>query len=905
MAVDFKNLTIDYKTLLKNTSISDRVQLTKSRSGQQLLTTLTPTQIAGLFPDYYKRSDPDVSGFVQATSRRYAGKGGGTAAGVAPGTQYTEEAGKGGRTGQGELGGLGVGRRTGGRTSPSQAEPSILKKLIAATGDEKYGKYISTGVLSDAGIDKIIKITGRLETGNRGSENVSNDTEGSKSYGRLGLNTRGPVGTRSIDTFLSQNPQFKNQLTAKPGSAEFDQQWRDLARSNPEALAQAERSWYKDNVISGTQARMTKAGIPENMAQDPRVIAYFADREIQQGKGSTNNSRTPGRISDAIKLSGNDPEKFLKEFSRIDSSKEAMEADIPNALRTGVYGLPGHQNRISGRLTGSLGMGAEDVVPQGDSETAKNALPQGIDTRIIQQYRSISPDQRDEFASKITQDVEKMGGVDKFNDKFSRKETTKVESKEINTGPSGIFEDAKSAKDYLRQNSTIGSSANIMKQYGYNSISSLNDKTSVQFANAIKEYNDYADKNNLPRAGLTSAARHPLPGMPGGMRNKENSQHTPGFAGDVVFYDKQGNQLPLNKGPHDVFGDFATKQGLYKGSNIYGQHETHHYQSHPGKNNPYTGPEYFDDMGRPKDPNFLREVDPITGKKWTSPAEQKQLEQQTQVPAQPQAQAITPTATPTAPAAPKYMMPNTEKLVNQIYDNPGILPADKAEQLESGKKMPFVSEKFIKEKIKGGLEEEIKGYKEKGFNIGPGGEITHQDPSKLKELPNYLKVSDSTATGEPASAEVAAAALGDTIDNIEDPGKLSAVPINEMRDTGGRENVQLRYEDQPLVNVNSNEKLQYDSDKNKLEITPQTRTRPEDLAETKKEDQQPAQVQEQRSQEPLVNVNNPERPRTKAFTDIPNLSPISYSSTDTYRRMETVNEKFGFGSHYGYAGINS
>ena len=406
MAIDPKSLTIDYRTLLKNTSISDRVELTKSQSGQQLLSTLTPSQISDLFPDYYKRSNPDVSGFIEATARRYRQTAPGAPKGVAPGQEYAGQAGTGKKYGPSRLGKEAV-----------EAEPSVVKRLMDATGDERYGKYVPTGGLSDAGIDKVMKMTGKLETGNRGSENISNDTNGSKSYGRLGLNTRG-----SINTFLAQNPQFKDQLTARPGTAEFDQQWRKLAQSNPEALAQAERNWYRDNVISGTQSRMAKAGIPESMAQDPRVIAYFADREIQQGQESTNFERTRNRISSAIKSSGNDPEKFLKEFSKIDSSTEAMNQDFPNALRSGVYGERGHQNRISGRLSDSLGMGAEDVIPQGDAETAKNALPQGIDTRIIQQYRTIRPDQRDEFAAKITQDVEKMGGVDKFNDRFSRRQ---------------------------------------------------------------------------------------------------------------------------------------------------------------------------------------------------------------------------------------------------------------------------------------------------------------------------------------------------------------------------------------------------------------------------------------------------------------------------------------------------
>ena len=87
MAFDPKSLTIDYQTLMESTSISDRVAMTKSKQGQQLLSSLNPSDMANIFPDYYKKYNPDVSGFVEATSKRY-GKGKDTT----PGAEYSEEA---------------------------------------------------------------------------------------------------------------------------------------------------------------------------------------------------------------------------------------------------------------------------------------------------------------------------------------------------------------------------------------------------------------------------------------------------------------------------------------------------------------------------------------------------------------------------------------------------------------------------------------------------------------------------------------------------------------------------------------------------------------------------------------------------------------------------------------------
>ena len=70
------NITIPSNQLLNvlsKASVSERASLASSQAGQRLLAALTPTELASIFPDYYKRSDPDVSGFIKATSRRYAG----------------------------------------------------------------------------------------------------------------------------------------------------------------------------------------------------------------------------------------------------------------------------------------------------------------------------------------------------------------------------------------------------------------------------------------------------------------------------------------------------------------------------------------------------------------------------------------------------------------------------------------------------------------------------------------------------------------------------------------------------------------------------------------------------------------------------------------------------------------
>jgi hypothetical protein len=66
MASKFKNLTIDYKDLLKSSSISDRMSILRSGYGQQLLASLTAEEYSRLFPTYYKDRLPEIGGFMKA-----------------------------------------------------------------------------------------------------------------------------------------------------------------------------------------------------------------------------------------------------------------------------------------------------------------------------------------------------------------------------------------------------------------------------------------------------------------------------------------------------------------------------------------------------------------------------------------------------------------------------------------------------------------------------------------------------------------------------------------------------------------------------------------------------------------------------------------------------------------------
>jgi hypothetical protein len=76
MAINPEEYTISYSQLMKNTTIRDRMNMAQSDNTffNQLLRTLTPTQMANLFPRYYREKLPDISGFQLATSQIAAGK---------------------------------------------------------------------------------------------------------------------------------------------------------------------------------------------------------------------------------------------------------------------------------------------------------------------------------------------------------------------------------------------------------------------------------------------------------------------------------------------------------------------------------------------------------------------------------------------------------------------------------------------------------------------------------------------------------------------------------------------------------------------------------------------------------------------------------------------------------------
>lgn len=184
-----------------------------------------------------------------------------------------------------------------------------------------------------------LDMTGRLETGSRGPINISPDTGGSRSYGRLGLNS----GTGSARAFAAQNPDLG--LTARPGTPEFDTQWRRAVTEDPEAVKAAESAWHEKNVMGPVKTLLEQSGINPDIGTDPRVLSFLADRRVQMGNLGW------GRVLYAAK-NNDDPVAFMKQVSDLDRAN--LKSDFRSYLSGRPQDLPGLENRVSNRLAMSL-----------------------------------------------------------------------------------------------------------------------------------------------------------------------------------------------------------------------------------------------------------------------------------------------------------------------------------------------------------------------------------------------------------------------------------------------------------------------------------------------------------------------------------------------------------------------
>lgn len=177
--------------------------------------------------------------------------------------------------------------------------------------------------------------------------NISSDTNGSLSYGFMGLNS----GTGSVHAFARDyGPQFG--LTAAPGTAAFNQQWRAASNNNTDAFRSAQLDYFHTKIAPSIGSDLQALGVPAAATSDPRVQTYFADRAVQMSTLGLEGAAT------AWRRSGGDVPAFLRGMNDIDSTPEALQNHFHSALHSGVYSAKGHATRLATRLNGALAAGA-------------------------------------------------------------------------------------------------------------------------------------------------------------------------------------------------------------------------------------------------------------------------------------------------------------------------------------------------------------------------------------------------------------------------------------------------------------------------------------------------------------------------------------------------------------------
>lgn len=275
------------------------------------------------------------------------------------------------------------------------------KKIEIEAGTGRAGMEAPTQDADDAAL---AAISVRLETGGtdplRGVSQVASDAGGTKSYGNFGLNSGG-----SVQQFVKEYGEPFG-LTAKPGTAAFDRQWKNAAGAAPIELHAAEMDWYGKNVLADIKTKLTGVGLPDKVASDPRVKAYFADRSIQQGPASIDGmNKHKARIKSAYEAADGDVVTFLNNITEAD--RDALENDFPTALRTGVYSDRGHDTRLDGRLGMALSVGDKVRATRGEESLEGYFVQELIENQgnIQKDIRSAHSALKEEMHQSLDDDV--------------------------------------------------------------------------------------------------------------------------------------------------------------------------------------------------------------------------------------------------------------------------------------------------------------------------------------------------------------------------------------------------------------------------------------------------------------------------------------------------------------------
>jgi hypothetical protein len=490
MAKKFQNLTVDYKKLL-NFSASDRAAMAKSEYGQSILSSLTPTQYASLFPTYYKDRLPDISGFTAAS--RAGGLSGGTRTGYEPSTAPTTAPSTAPTTGGSRQ------KTTTTTATAGRATPSYIRRLKEASGgvdisDPKAKAQLSSekkavfDLLKKGQIsadDPRVAFLKDISERDLQKMGLSTSKEKDKTYYKATEISDDEVKAQLAKTSSGEGKNISKILTAKEGKSIVvemddgtvkkltgDRNWRNNNPGNLEASP-----WTKKQPgYLGTDGRFAIFSTPEQgrEAKNNLLFNTYKDKTIgsaiEKFAPSVENDTASyvARVSKQIgvspgtRLQDLTPEQkmiMLDAMKSVEGGKTGQTEILKKGLE--IQGTP-TDNQIAEAKTQ---IQAQREQAGADTLAARAKLPAGVNSQFAQEYNKMTPGQKNATLTAI-----ERTGVDKFNSIYKENP-----QQTIQTAAAG----APGAVKLFRTASGSGSDSSIGlkdfgdSQYGAESLSQL------------------------------------------------------------------------------------------------------------------------------------------------------------------------------------------------------------------------------------------------------------------------------------------------------------------------------------------------------------------------------------------------------------------------------------------------
>ena len=217
-------------------------------------------------------------------------------------------------------------------TTPSTPKPPIVKLPEVKTGT------LASAAAAISILGETSAKTPKQALG-KGGQIVPNDPgPGYYSYGIFGMNSK----SKTIDAFVAQNPQLG--FKEKPGTKEFNEEWKKVASERAKELFDAQMDWYEKNVFDPLKKDLSSK-LPNGFGEDPRVISYFADRRIQYGKVQEKSAIEYAKASST-------PIEFLEKITDYDLN--TLNLAFPTALKNNPDIRKGLENRVKNRKSLAL-----------------------------------------------------------------------------------------------------------------------------------------------------------------------------------------------------------------------------------------------------------------------------------------------------------------------------------------------------------------------------------------------------------------------------------------------------------------------------------------------------------------------------------------------------------------------